>query len=156
MDDSDKRCHRKIPTPDGHSFKCSWRRKVPLDRSPQESPHTALRTRAIHQDVCGRIFHNEVSCLRMYEGCLSRSTHASGYDGSYADIRGGDLDTLVPRLDQPTQACLQILSRRAGDFVSELDAAIRGCVEQINDRVTRYLGASRRALFEQVEPSALK
>jgi hypothetical protein len=92
----------------------------------------------------------------MYEGCLSRSTHASGYDRSCAGIRGGDLDTIVPRLDQPTQACLRILSRRAGDIVSELNAAIRGCVEQINDRVTRHLGASRRALFEQVEPSALK
>ena len=40
--------------------------------------------------------------------------------------------------------------------LSELNAAIRECLTTLNKRVTRHLGASRRALFEQVEQSALK
>jgi transposase len=48
------------------------------------------------------------------------------------------------------------LRKRTFFSLAELNAAIRDCVEQINNRVTRYLGASRRALFEQVERSALK
>ena len=37
----------------------------------------------------------------------------------------------------------------------ELNEAIRGCLTTLNDRVTRHLGASRRALFEDVERGAL-
>jgi transposase len=48
------------------------------------------------------------------------------------------------------------LRKRTFFSLAELNAAIRECVEWINNRVTRYLGASRRALFEQVERSALK
>jgi len=40
--------------------------------------------------------------------------------------------------------------------LAELNAAISDCVEQINNRMTRHLGASRRSLFEQVERSTLK
>jgi transposase len=40
--------------------------------------------------------------------------------------------------------------------LSELNEAIRECVNQINDRVTRHLGASRRSLFEEMERAALK
>ena len=45
-----------------------------------------------------------------------------------------------------------------GTFFSlaELNAAIAELVAQINNRVTRHLGASRRALFEELERSALK
>ena len=38
----------------------------------------------------------------------------------------------------------------------ELNEAIRACVADLNNRVSRHLGASRRALFEEVERSALK
>src|SRR5665811_1568941 len=38
----------------------------------------------------------------------------------------------------------------------ELNAAIRELVTQINDRVTRHLGTSRRALFDEIERPALK
>jgi transposase len=48
------------------------------------------------------------------------------------------------------------LRKRTFFTLVELNAAIRDCVEQINNRVTRHLGASRRSLFEQVERSALK
>ena len=40
--------------------------------------------------------------------------------------------------------------------LTELNAAIRGLVDQLNDRVTRHLGASRKALFEELERPALK
>ncbi len=38
----------------------------------------------------------------------------------------------------------------------ELNAAIRDCVTALNDRVSRHLGASRRALFETLDQPALK
>ncbi len=38
----------------------------------------------------------------------------------------------------------------------ELNEAIRVCVADLNNRPSRHLGASRRALFEEVERSALK
>jgi transposase len=40
--------------------------------------------------------------------------------------------------------------------LAELNEAIRACVTALNDRVSRHLGASRRALFEAIERSALK
>jgi transposase len=48
------------------------------------------------------------------------------------------------------------LRNRTFFTLAELNAAIGDCVEWINNRVTRHLGASRRALFEQVERAALK
>jgi len=48
------------------------------------------------------------------------------------------------------------LRKRKFFTLAELNAAIRECVEQINNRVTRHLGASRRSLFEEIERSALK
>jgi transposase len=38
----------------------------------------------------------------------------------------------------------------------DLNEAIRTCVTDLNNRVSRHLGASRRALFEEVERSALR
>jgi transposase len=48
------------------------------------------------------------------------------------------------------------LRKRTFFTLAELNAAIRDCVEQINNRVTRHLGTSRRSLFEEIERSALK
>jgi transposase len=48
------------------------------------------------------------------------------------------------------------LRKRTFFTIAGLNAAIRDCVEQINNRVTRHLGASRRSLFEEIERSALK
>ena len=39
---------------------------------------------------------------------------------------------------------------------TEINAAIRDLVTALNDRVTRHLGASRRALFDELERPALK
>ena len=40
--------------------------------------------------------------------------------------------------------------------LAELNAAISDLLAQLNDRVTRHLGTSRRALFEEIERPALK
>ena len=40
--------------------------------------------------------------------------------------------------------------------LAELNAAIRELIDRLNDRVTRHLGASRRALFEELERPTLK
>src|SRR3974377_2546863 len=40
--------------------------------------------------------------------------------------------------------------------LAELNVAIRELVTQLNDRVTRHLGTSRRALFEEIGRPALK
>ena len=40
--------------------------------------------------------------------------------------------------------------------LAELNAAIRDCIADLNARTSRHLGASRRALFEQLDCPALK
>jgi len=40
--------------------------------------------------------------------------------------------------------------------LAELNAAIRELLTQLNDRITRHLGTSRRALFDEIERPALK
>ena len=40
--------------------------------------------------------------------------------------------------------------------LADLNAAIRDCVTLLNDRTSRHLGASRRALFEELDRPALK
>ena len=48
------------------------------------------------------------------------------------------------------------LRNRTFFSLSEINSAIRELVAQLNDRVTRHLGASRRSLFEEIERHALK
>jgi len=48
------------------------------------------------------------------------------------------------------------LRNRCFFSLSELNEAIRDLLDRLNDRVTRHLGASRRALFEDLERPALK
>ena len=48
------------------------------------------------------------------------------------------------------------LRNRTFFSLSELNAAIRGLLVELNNRVTRHLGASRRSLFDEIERSALK
>ena len=51
---------------------------------------------------------------------------------------------------------LAALRNRRFFSLAELNAAIRELVDKLNNRVTRHLGASRRALFEELDRSALK
>ena len=48
------------------------------------------------------------------------------------------------------------LRKRTFYSLTELNAAIRKQVEQLNARVTRHLGGSRRSLFEEIDYPALK
>ena len=45
---------------------------------------------------------------------------------------------------------------RAGFSLAELNAAIRGLLDELNNRVMRSWGTSRRALFEQLDKPALR
>ena len=55
-----------------------------------------------------------------------------------------------------TRFIIAKLRNRQFFSLSALNAAIAELVPQINDRVSRHLGASRRALFEELERPALK
>jgi transposase len=55
-----------------------------------------------------------------------------------------------------TRFIIAKLRNRCFFSLSELNAAIAELVTRINNRVTRHLGASRRALFEELEQPALK
>src|SRR6185369_594428 len=55
-----------------------------------------------------------------------------------------------------TRFVIAKLRNRQFFTLTELNAAIAELLKQINDRVTRHLGASRRALFEELERCALK
>jgi len=48
------------------------------------------------------------------------------------------------------------LRNRVFHSLAELNAAIRECLEPLNDRVTRYLGKSRRQLWAEIDKPALK
>jgi transposase len=89
---------------------------------------------------------------------------------SYAEMAAHYSTAIVParpyraRDKAKVEVAVQIATRfiiaklRNRSFFSlfELNAAIAELLAQINDRVTRHLGASRRALFEELERSALK
>jgi len=55
-----------------------------------------------------------------------------------------------------TRFIIAKLRNRQFFSLTALNAAIAELVTQINDRMSRHLGASRRALFEELERSALK
>src|SRR6266566_1058351 len=69
-----------------------------------------------------------------------------------------------PRDKAKVEVAVQVATRwiitklRNRQFFSlpELNAAIRECLVTLNDRVSRHLGASRRALFDATDRSALK
>jgi transposase len=69
-----------------------------------------------------------------------------------------------PRDKAKVEAAVQLATRwiiaklRNRQFFSlgDLNTAIRDCVTTLNNRTSRHLGASRRALFEELERSALK
>jgi transposase len=96
-----------------------------------------------------------------YEPNVNRSYQemANHYDTAIVPAR-----PKKPRDKAKVEAGVQVATRwviaklrkRTFFTLAELNAAIRDCVEQINNRVTRHLGASRRSLFEETERSALK
>ena len=84
---------------------------------------------------------------------------ATHYDTAIVPAR-----PMKPRDKAKVEVAVQVATRwiiaklRNAKFFSlaELNDGIRDCVTALNDRVSRHLGASPRALFEAVERSALK
>ncbi len=89
---------------------------------------------------------------------------------TYADM-AAHYDTAVvparprkPRDKAKVEVAVQIVQRwivarlrnRRFFSLAELNEAVRDLVDQLNDRVTRHLGASRRQIFEAIECAALK
>lgn len=96
-----------------------------------------------------------------YEPAVNRAyaEMATHYDTAIVPAR-----PMKPRDKAKVEVAVQVATRwiiaklRNAKFFSlaELNEAIRDCVTALNDRVSRHLGSSRRALFEAVEQSALK
>jgi transposase len=96
-----------------------------------------------------------------YEPAINRSyaEMAAHYDTAIIPAR-----PRKPRDKAKVEAAVLLATRwiiaklRNRKFFSlvELNEAIGTCVADLNNRVSRYLGASRRALFDEVECSALK
>jgi transposase len=96
-----------------------------------------------------------------YEPAVNRTyaEMAAHYDTAIVPAR-----PYKPRDKAKVEVAVQIATRfiiaklRNGYFfsLSELNAAVAELVTQINNRMSRHLGASRRALFDELERSALK
>jgi len=103
-------------------------------------------------------------------GVTKACFHEPAINRTYADM-AAHYDTAVlparprkPRDKAKVEVGVQIVQRwiaarlrnRRFFSLTELNEAIRELLDQLNDRVTRHLGASRRQLFEEIERSALK
>ena len=96
-----------------------------------------------------------------YEPAVNRAyaEMAAHYDTAIVPAR-----PMKPRDKAKVEVAVQVATRwiiaklRNVRFFSlaELNEGIRNCVTALNDRISRHLGASRRALFDAVEASALK
>jgi len=111
-----------------------------------------------------------VVCDNLRSGVTKACFYEPAVNRSYAE-RAAHYDTTIlparpyrPRDKAKVEVGVQIATRfiiaklRNRQFFSlaALNAAIAELVTQINNRMSRHLGASRRALFEEVERAALK
>ena len=102
-----------------------------------------------------------VSKACFYEPVVNRtySEMAAHYGTAIVPARPGK-----PRDKAKVEVAVQVATRwivaklrnRRFFSLSELNAAIRELTTQLNARVTRHLGTSRRALFDEIERPALK
>ena len=102
-----------------------------------------------------------VSKACFYEPAINRTyaEMAAHYGTAIVPARPGK-----PRDKAKVEVAVQVATRwivaklrnRRFFSLTELNAAIRGLTTQLNARVTRHLGTSRRALFDEVERPALK
>lgn len=103
-------------------------------------------------------------------GITKACFHEPGVTRSYAEMaRHYDTAVVPARVRKPrdkakVEAAVQVATRwitaklRKRTFFSlaELNAAVAECLDTLNARVSRHLGASRRALFEAFDQPALK
>ena len=102
-----------------------------------------------------------VSKACFYEPAVNRTyaEMAAHYGTAIVPARPGK-----PRDKAKVEVAVQVATRwivaklrnRRFFSLTELNAAIRELTKQLNDRVTRHLGTSRRALFDEIERPALK
>src|SRR6202007_1467693 len=119
-------------------------------------------------------FYNGVAAITVSDNLKSGITKACFYEPAvnrtYAEMAAHYGTAIVParprrpRDKAKVEVAVQVATRwiahklRKRRFFSppEINAAIRELLPQLNDRVTRHLGTSRRALFDEIERSALK
>ena len=111
-----------------------------------------------------------VVCDNLRSGITKACFYEPAVNRSYAEMAAHYSTTILParpyrpRDKAKAEVGVQVATRfiiaklRNRQFFSltALNAAIAKLVTQINDRMSRHLGASRRALFEGLERSALK
>jgi transposase len=111
-----------------------------------------------------------VVCDNLRSGITKACFYEPAVNRTYAEMAAHYSTTILParpyrpRDKAKAEVGVQVATRfitaklRNRQFFSlaTLNAAIAELVTQINDRVSRHLGASRRALFEELERSALK
>ena len=96
-----------------------------------------------------------------YEPAVNRSYEemASHYDTAVVPARPNkprDKAKVEAGVLLATRWIIAKLRNKKFFTLAELNDAIAACVTTLNDRVSRHLGASRRALFDEVERAALK
>jgi transposase len=119
-------------------------------------------------------FYGGVAAMIVSDNLKSGITKACFYEPAvnrtYAEMAAHYATAIVParpyrpRDKSKVESAVQVATRwiiaklRNRQFFSlaDLNAAIRDCVTALNDRQSRHLGTSRRALFEELERSALK
>jgi len=112
----------------------------------------------------------QVVCDNLKSGITKACFHEPAVNRTYADL-AAHYDTAVvparpykPRDKAKVEVAVQVAERwilaalRNRQFftLAELNVAIRELIDKLNNRVTRHLGASRRALFEELDQPVLK
>lgn len=111
-----------------------------------------------------------VVCDNLRSGITKACFYEPGVNRSYAEMAAHYATAILParpyrpRDKAKVEVAVQIATRfiiaklrnRTFFSLSDLNAAIAELVTQLNNRVSRHLGASRRALFEDLERPALK
>ena len=127
---------------------------------------------SVHVNALGAIggVPKAVVCDNLKAGVTKPSRYEPGINRTYADLAThygfAVLPTRIrkPRDKAKAEVAVQIVQRfvlarlrnRRFFALDELNAAIRECVADLNARIMRKLGKSRRELFETIERPALK
>ncbi len=111
----------------------------------------------------------QIVCDNLKSGVIKACFHEPRINRTYAEMAAHYATAVIParprkpRDKAKVEVGVQIVERwilarfrnRTFFSLAELNKAIRELLDQLNGRVTRHLGASRRDLFEQLERSVL-
>ena len=150
------------------------------DRRHTTGAHLCCRARCLQLHLRGRGWSEglpdwisvprAVVCDNLKAGVTKPSRYEPGINRTYQELATHYGFAVLPaRIKKPrdkakAEVAVQIVQRfvlarlRNRRFFSldELNVAIRGCVADLNDRIMRKLGKSRRELLETIERPALK